>query len=422
MARAYADEQAMVNPAYIEAARLVRCNTRKGGDANYARLLRRMDATGMIEFRERRPLVVNGFFAVQKGDGWLRLIIDCRPVNSVFRRPLRVVLPNPSSFHRLPERVRYAAKADLSNYYHSLGLPEWMIKYFGLPRVRSDKVGLPGEPRWVWPCCRTVPMGWSHAPLIAEEVHYFVLREVLADGSEHIFVYIYIDDLIIIGVHEIEVNELLDAALTAYRAAKLPVKMSKVHYAAVQQVVLGLEFDGDAKLFHVSAERIGKLSRYTEWLCATPGRWVSGALMRRVIGHWLWVILVRRPVLSVLRHVFTFQERYKLSKGRLWRVVREELLTLFALAPMLAGSFRSFAPVVLAADASTAGYGVTVTRPSPAGVEHVAALAELRGEYVRLDVDYTGMQVPSADFGGARMERSEVLGPWVRATALDGSY
>ena len=53
-----------------------------------------MLSVGMISFTTC-PRVVNGMFAVPKGDGMYRLIIDARPANALFVDSPPVHLPTP---------------------------------------------------------------------------------------------------------------------------------------------------------------------------------------------------------------------------------------------------------------------------------------------------------------------------------------
>ena len=55
--------------------------------------------------------------------------IDAQPANRLFVDSPRVSLPDPSHLVQLqvPKgHTMYVGKSDLSNFYHHLGLPEWM--------------------------------------------------------------------------------------------------------------------------------------------------------------------------------------------------------------------------------------------------------------------------------------------------------
>src|SRR6185437_8565396 len=90
---------------------------------------------GMLSFTAT-PKAVNGVFAVGKDADSDRLIIDSQPANRLFVDAPPVSLPNPSHLVQLqvPRGQRmYVGKSDLSNFYHHLGLPDWMRPFFALP-------------------------------------------------------------------------------------------------------------------------------------------------------------------------------------------------------------------------------------------------------------------------------------------------
>jgi len=83
---------------------------------------------------------VNGLFGVAKGDA-IRLIIDCRPVNALLVPSPHVALPTPdliTKFHVPLDQPLFAAKVDLSDYYHRIKMPAAWHPYFALPAVRLN--------------------------------------------------------------------------------------------------------------------------------------------------------------------------------------------------------------------------------------------------------------------------------------------
>ena len=69
--------------------------------SEYVALLRRLLFVGMVELTAAVPPVVNGLFAVSKGESSLRLIIDARPANAAWVRCPYVDLPRPDLFARI---------------------------------------------------------------------------------------------------------------------------------------------------------------------------------------------------------------------------------------------------------------------------------------------------------------------------------
>ena len=142
----------------------------------YSRLVCRLRDLGMVDFT-LTPKVVNGVFATPKDDGRQRLIIDARRGNARFLKAGDAALPGPDLLANLevPEgEMLYAAKADLDNFYHRIRLPQWLWSYFALPPVLAEDVGLDllfGKGVSIYPCCTTMPMGWSHAVFLAQAAH-----------------------------------------------------------------------------------------------------------------------------------------------------------------------------------------------------------------------------------------------------------
>jgi hypothetical protein len=54
-------------------------------------------------------------------------------------------------------------------------------------------------------------------------------------------------------------------------------------------------------------------------------RTCSGLELARLVGHWTWVIMLRRPTFAIIRNTYIFIERYKGRKHQLWPSVIDEL-------------------------------------------------------------------------------------------------
>ena len=131
----------------------------------------------MVEFTTE-PKCVNGVFATPKSDGMQRLVVDGRPANARFAPSPSMELPTPDLLAKLEvpeEETLYVAKSDLDNFYHRLRLPKWLRPYFALPPVRAGDIGLDGfaPDALVYPCCTTLPMGWSHSAYLAQAAHEY---------------------------------------------------------------------------------------------------------------------------------------------------------------------------------------------------------------------------------------------------------
>lgn len=341
----------------------------------YVKLIRRMLSVGMISFTHH-PKVVNGVFATPKPDGGQRLIINARPCNHLFIDPPPVALPTPDITARLsvPQHSKlFVAKVDIDNFYHRLRIPEWMWPYFALPPVSSAAVGLPGPDTLVFPCCRTLPMGWSHSVYLAQAAHeYFVVSRVGLDPSslltatsdsnlDRTRLQLYIDDAIFLGLVKDDVAAVQSRYTDALMAAGLPPKLSKLVPPTCEPVeCLGMEVDGVKLTIGLSISKLCNLIALTHaflW----QGE-CTGAQLSHLVGKWTWAAMACRPALSVFSSVYIFINRAGWNRFTLWPSVRRELVTMMNLAPLLRSSLAdAYCPRVVAVDASTTGMGVVST-------------------------------------------------------------
>ena len=238
-------------------------------------------------------------------------------------------------------------KADISNYYHHLQLPVWLQTYLALPSVAAWKIGLTDCHPYceIWPCCTTLPMGWSHSVRIAQLIHENILYQPHGDlpaalRPEDNILHIrnpdivrplhalYVDDSIIFGLasNPVGAREQYERMLQAYAAVGLPVKESKcIRPDTVRTVTaLGMDVNGEDGTVSVSAERHHKMILATLHLLWK--RNVTGHALSVVIGLWTWNLLLRRPALSTLKCSYSFVEKHRWATAELWPSVRCELV------------------------------------------------------------------------------------------------
>ena len=352
--------------------------------AEYLQLVLRLKAAGMIVFG-RNPKVVNGVFCVPKGDQ-LRLIIDARKANALFKDPGSVDLPTPDVLSRLvadADQPLFVAKADVDNFYHRVLLPEWLWPYFGLPPVRAEDVGIAGGGQ-VYPMLQTLGMGWSHSVFVGQSLHEHQIEKsgafplegrvcranagVVLDRTCHA---VYLDDLNVFSTDGRDASRRLGVYLQHMQDVGLPQKLSKYVAPTEEPVdVLGLEFSRDR--YGASPEKLEGLCAKTRAILARSV--CSGDVLRRLVGQWTWVMLVRRPALAVFSSVYKFCEFARGRAKPIWRSVRKELNVIMDLVPLLFCSLSAgFSSRVLASDASSTGFGVCAARAAVLEVMSVAA-------------------------------------------------
>ena len=365
------------------------CRVRSPRD--YIQLVRRLHSLGMVNFTTS-PKVVNGCFATPKSDGSQRFVFDGRPVNAVFVPSPDVELPSPDLLAKLiasGDEPIFVAKADLDNFYHRLRLPEWMTPYFALPPVKASDVGLEadfGESVLVYPCCVTLPMGWSHSVFLAQSGHEHIVdthtslraedritanSDYRLDRPRHS---IYIDDMFMLGLqkHLDRLDALLDEYIAVMPLRKLPPKPSKTTRPSADGVVcLGMEVHGRLLIVGPEPQKVDLLVKRTRTLLH-QGK-CSGLLMSKIVGHWSWYFLARRATFAVFNNVYRYIETAGAKVFDIWPTVAAELRVACDLAPLLFTSIRStWFPRTVATDASSHGMGVVASTCGPDLLEYMS--------------------------------------------------
>jgi hypothetical protein len=360
-------------------------------DADYVGLLGRLRDLGMVDYTTT-PKVVNGAFATPKDEGRQRLVIDARPANAAFAASAQVVLPAPDLLARLevPEGgLLYAAKVDLDNYYHRLRMPSWMWPFFALPAVRAEDVGMElvfGVGTKIFPCCTTLPMGWSHSVFLAQAVHehqatgqggLVAADQLTRNGDFRVNRprwFIYIDDLILVGLHQHvpKLRGIQDTYVGAMGVIGLPHKPSKLVRPSCDGVVcIGVEVHGRNGTVGVAPASLATLSARTAAM--VRGGLCRGRFMAELVGCWSWAFQARRCAYSVFSAVYRFSEAAGRAVFEVWPSVARELQMAVALAPLLFTRIAApWCSGVVATDASEHGGGVVATEQAPPAVASAA--------------------------------------------------
>ena len=199
---------------------------------------------------------VSPFFVRKKGDRQ-RLVLDCRRVNEVFRRPPSPDLGGGECFSRLctveregrvsgsvgapggdasaePRKTVYFADADIKNCFYQCAMPDAWCDYFVLMEVDREWLichgfstlingeALPAAgPLYV--TLKVLPMGWTWSFYIVQALHEQLLEECGIDATrcqaggwptpplgEGAVAQPYCDNLQVLGYSADEVNSLLD--------------------------------------------------------------------------------------------------------------------------------------------------------------------------------------------------------------------
>jgi hypothetical protein len=336
---------------------------------------------GMVAFTTA-VVALCGVFAVDKTDGRLRAITDARPANWCFGEPQHVTLPTPDLLARIrvpSGAVAYVARTDAADFYHTFKTPQWMWPFFGLPAVRAavlPREALPaGAGEFVYPVLKTLPMGYSHAVLLAQSAHlhlldslpnYFGRADRIGDPlctdyalrSGRVLHAVCIDDVLLFGLDPVQVARVQQAYLEAGRRAGFVYKPEKlIAPTADAAPVLGLQFSGRTGTLRLQPAKMRSLVSATR--AAVAAGQLRAVDFQSLLGRWVWAMLPCRPALSVLSAAFALAQRYGRGTVKLWPSVKRELLAASDIAPLLVADLKAhiFGRVV-ASDASTTGLGV----------------------------------------------------------------
>jgi len=282
------------------------------------------------------------------------------------------------------------AKSDVSDFYHAFRLPDWLSDCFGMPPLPAASISPQhaaayGASTRLYPCCTTLPMGYSHAVVLAQAAHEAVL-DALGDylfprcdrigdplctdytlSRGRVLHALYIDDLVLFGTNPDDLAHRQSVYVKAMRQRGFAFKPAKlVRPTLLPTPVLGLEFDGVRRTLRVAPNKAVELIRETRTLLAVDGR-VSGLRVSQLVGSWIWAMLPCRPSLAAFGATFAFVEKSRNRGMTLWPTVRRELLTALCILPLLVadlsvGDLR----VVVATDASETGMGVSAYTPPAA--------------------------------------------------------
>lgn len=357
----------------------------------YARTISRLLSIGMVAPLPPgvRPHIVNAIFAVPKSDGLQRLILDDRRYNYCTVDPPHTDLPTPDSFTHVhvPAHLDVGTSwLDLSDFYHRLLLLGDVPLLHGLTALSVRELGPEwahlGEPEQVlFFVYLRVPMGAKHSVHMAQTGHLHTLQssgildqyERISSDSSMSFgqgrYTVCIDDLGLLlprADHEIVLPRLREF----YASRGLPVKLSKQVVNADTAVGLGVSWQNTTSGFFLYPHpvKFPLLVKATLGLVAYSLP-VSVGLVQAIVGHWIWYLLLRRPLLAVLSATFAFIHRYEHRVMPLWQSVRAELLFLCYLSPFVFTDLsRAVSPIALNFDASSSALGVITHRVPPSAL------------------------------------------------------
>ncbi len=393
------------------------------------RLFKKWDSVGCLALLETKASDSHyrcGLFAVYKNAEKDRQILNPIPENgrTMSMNSSTLTLAHGSllcDLHLGPDQDLLIGADDLEDFYHCFRVPAahahrnhihgvFPADLFRGWHAWSSEL----EGKQVVGCFNTLAMGTSYAVEVAQHTHTNLLRRAgLLTPSQQVcyrkplprgslLQLLCIDDLAILqkvprGLpsdshkvfrHDID---LLGKAGSAYSIAGLRTSSKKSVRNESKAVILGGELDGRRGTLCAPRLRILMLSKLTLRLVQIG--WTTKLLLETIIGSWIFVLLFRRPLLSLLNDVFHEGSGVK-SRDTIFYLstgAKQELLLLALWAPFAYTNLRSI-PLsqIFCSDASLAGCGVCSAAVGPSTTLELCRVSEQKGFYTRIDSSTLG--------------------------------
>ena len=242
------------------------------------------------------------------------------------------------------------SQEDIKDYFYRLAIEDDLSDMFALPPVDLSLVArefvsrgvevpeavrvLATSKRLGVPAMRVLPMGFSWAFHLAHMTHVNLATQALP-ASTHL-----VDKRCAPVLDPLQSTLLLYADNAAHIALSPEVsKQSRMQLSTLlngigldthevteaEQVgrTLGAQFDGRTGRIGPTPERGARLDQALYGI--VHGMPIDSWGMRRVVGHITSQMLVRRPLLAVLQHVYTFINAEIEKPVRVWKSVEREL-------------------------------------------------------------------------------------------------
>jgi hypothetical protein len=360
---------------------------------DYPALIEKLVAVGIVELHSEPPACINGVFAVPKDESAQRLIIDARRANLFFVEPQKVDLPSPTLFADLilvPGSRLYVGKSDIRNMYHRFRIPAWMETYFGLPPVTMKGFGEAKQ----YPVVVSLAMGFSHAVLLAHATNEAIVAEdanalgfplLHGRGPHHIGSgsVVYIDDIIVLATDKETASGFKRRVDKDLAGKGFVVHEGKSVLPGTEDPVdcLGVALSSDGWV-SPAPKRLRKIEQAS--IAVLQKKVASPKALSRLIGAWVWLLLLNRPLLSILSastYEFILLPEQELVL-QLPLEVMEDLTLLLGVVPLLLVDLAiPFASLAFATDASESGGGVVSSAISTDQVQKLFPARHVRGWY-----------------------------------------
>ena len=338
----------------------------------------------------------------RKHDGRIRMIIDARRSNRMFRPPpgvdlctaeglsrTEVVLPagvmpwSAEGKKKIAEVGLCMGLADVDNCFHRCRQPFWLAEHFALEPVRASEANMvgqrvsgeevcPDDEIFPWPGSLCTGFSWSlhsaqrspekslnscpslvESSLVTDQNGGFTLDLARPDEVKHT---VYVDNLGVISQNGPVTLGILEEMDKEFGERQLLLHPSSAHTEEGKH--LGTKMDLRHLCSILTRSRYEKLKGGLQ--AVMRRRRLSGRVPEVVIGHRTFAGLACRPLLSIFHACYKFINRHYFERGLEWRSVSGEVRA-FMGGLIFCGSdrCRRWNPVVQCTDSSKSGWGIT---------------------------------------------------------------
>ena len=391
-------------------------------------LYQKLHSCGLLTYRWREKAQVGVFAVKKKGNksgNTQRLIVDCRQGNALLRKPPTTRLSTPagltsvdfsqSTFDELgcnsdadSSFFPTLETGDVGDCFYNFLVPQacsWFstgdtltrktMRAWGIEEIvvyneetRSNDP-LP-EDVPVFVCFKGMPMGWSWALYLAQDI---VCNQCLIamNGGEHQLIRdkhiapdlkpgqcpvgVYVDNVHTFGASMGEASSCMHKIAQRFSELGIPFEVDGVEGSErIDTLCLTFHF-ADGVRVTAKAERAWRLWSATRAILRR--RRVSGDVLRVWLGHVNFHFLLCRPLLSILNASYKFAIAHLGHRFPMWPTVRKEMkLVLHLLLVVEEDLSAPYSGEVHVGDSSDRGYGLLSTHTSLSRVRAEMQLEE----------------------------------------------
>ncbi len=351
----------------------------------YLQFLSRLYDSGVLSFSgscrgrvgafcvAKKPKVINGEIIRRQ-----RLVLDCRQTNLIFKTPPQTRLGSLSALAEAelpPDKVLYAAGADIKDCFYAVNMEPGLQEFFGLKWdisdaevshiTKGDMCGLGGMNV---PVIKVLPMGFSWSFFLVQHLHTQIGLGSLGKDEKCLFLEghpppSFENDNVCIMPYCDNIHSLCTSKDGCQRAKDAMVAgLSSIGFQLHEHVeactvfdTLGGVIDGEKGYIKPTRKRMWHLIYAFE--CAA---WsvVSTKTIQRLLGHSMVVCVLNRSGMSVFRKLYDFIAS-GCSPRKLHPSERDECLQFAGLVPLLLSDIRKeWSNIITCTDASPTGFGI----------------------------------------------------------------